>query len=259
MSGSDMLTIDSTSPLPLYYQVFLILKQRIAEGVYSIDSLLPPERTLQLEFELSRSTIRQAIAVLASEGLVSRRRGAGTLVIGGAQPGLGQHFRGSLADLLSETRRANVADVAIDRNAVFPPAIAQRLELQPPQRGTIVRRTRTMDDVPFAFTLNFLSDKYGAELTEVALLEESLLWLLLAKGVELAHASQLIRAQEATLDVARRLGLSDAAPVLFVERLVCDRDRLPIEFVQTWYRGDRYEYHVELDFTADPDALSRLA
>lgn len=66
---------------PLYMQVALELKAEIVNGVYPVGSLIPTEDELCKRFSMSRHTVREALRVLREEGLVSSRRGAGTIVV----------------------------------------------------------------------------------------------------------------------------------------------------------------------------------
>ena len=66
---------------PLYVQIARILKDEIVSGVYPVGSLLPTEDSLCERFSVSRYTVRGALRMLRDDGLVSSRRGAGTIVI----------------------------------------------------------------------------------------------------------------------------------------------------------------------------------
>ena len=65
---------------PKYLQVADILRKEIAEGVFRDGQTLLTEEELRFRFNVSRQTIRQAIALLEEDGLVDRRRGSGTYV-----------------------------------------------------------------------------------------------------------------------------------------------------------------------------------
>ncbi len=65
---------------PLYLQVKEILLQRIDEGVYPQEELIPSESGLAREFGTSISTIRQAISMLSAEGMLIKKQGKGTYV-----------------------------------------------------------------------------------------------------------------------------------------------------------------------------------
>ena len=65
---------------PKYLQVADILRKEIAEGIFRDGQTLMTEEELRQRFNVSRQTIRQAIALLEDDGLVDRRRGSGTYV-----------------------------------------------------------------------------------------------------------------------------------------------------------------------------------
>ena len=65
---------------PKYLQVAEILRREIAEGVFRDGQTLMTEEELRFRFDVSRQTVRQAIALLEDDGLVDRRRGSGTYV-----------------------------------------------------------------------------------------------------------------------------------------------------------------------------------
>ena len=72
--------IDKKSYLPAYVQLANILKQRISSGIYQPGNRMPAEASLAKHFGLSAMTARQAVGVLAEEGLVKRVQGSGTFV-----------------------------------------------------------------------------------------------------------------------------------------------------------------------------------
>jgi GntR family transcriptional regulator len=249
--------VDETSPIPLYHQVTTILRHRIAQGVYVPDVPLPPENELCEQFQVSKSTVRQAVGELVAAGLVTRGRGRGTFVLPDALKLSGQRFAGSLADLRSEVERSRVLDISIERGVALPPRIGEALGL-PEAKGTIVKRTRTMDGKPFAFTTNYLADGHGRLIKKEPLRRGSMIELLERGGVKVTGAVQSIRAEIAGSDVGAALGLAADAPVLFVERLMHGGDGEPVEIVQSWYRGDAYEYTVRLDLEPERP-LAQLA
>lgn len=246
-----------TSPIPLYHQVNMILRQRVADGTYAPGSRLAPEDDLAAEFGVSRATIRQAVAGLVDSGIVARMQGRGTFVLEAPHGSLGQAFSGNLGDLISEVNRSKIASVEIEQAADIPAPIAEQLRLDPP-KGTVVRRIRTMDGQAFAYTVNFLPAEIGKGLTKTSLKASGLMQLLNEKRIELNSARQTIRAELADPVVSKSLEVPLGAAVLFVERLLFDPGGNPVEFVQSWYHGELYEYTVT--FTRGDDGLeSKLA
>jgi GntR family transcriptional regulator len=69
-----------TSPVPLYFQLAEILKERIEAGHWPAGERFPSERELAEEFRISRTVIRPALDLLASDGQLVRIKGRGTFV-----------------------------------------------------------------------------------------------------------------------------------------------------------------------------------
>ena len=72
--------IDPENPLPLYYQVYRSLIERIEAGEFSEGTPLPPERQLAEDYSVSRITITKALAELKREGRIKGQVGRGTFV-----------------------------------------------------------------------------------------------------------------------------------------------------------------------------------
>src|SRR4051794_33068534 len=68
------------SPIPRYVQLAEVLRERIARGHWTEGGKIPSLEELVREFDVARVTVRQAVDVLAREGLVSPERGRGTFV-----------------------------------------------------------------------------------------------------------------------------------------------------------------------------------
>jgi GntR family transcriptional regulator len=250
---------DVSLPTPLYRQVFVMLRQRIVDRVYAPGEQLLREDGLAAEFGVSRATIRQAIGELVRQGLVDRKQGRGTFVLPTPDHPLGQRFRGSLGDLIAETDRAGVREVEIAHRSPIKQRIAEALQLDG-NLATVVRRTRTVDGTLFAFTINHLPDRYGRLVGVRELRKMGLMTLLESKGVRFATAQQSIRAELADIEVSTRLEMEFGGAVLFAERQLFDDEGAPVEFVQSWYRGDLYEYSVGLAVgKEDSDLRAHLA
>lgn len=250
--------IDGSLPLPLYHQVAAILRQRISNAEYPAGERLASEDELAAEFSVSRATIRQAVGALVAEGIVVRKQGSGTYVRERNPAVLRQRFRGSLGDLIRESHEAAPRDIEVLHDQPVPRVIAEALELETPV-ATVVRRTRMISGEPFAYTVTFLPSDLGRAVTPELLKGAALMELLMRTGVELATATQSIHAQLADAELGARIDTDLGAAVLYVERIVRDANSRPVEFVRTWYRGDRYEYTVTLDLAEEGGFYRNLA
>ena len=72
--------LDKKSSIPLYFQVKELIKEKIKSGEWENNEKIPNELELVKQFNVSRSTIRQAILELVNEGLLIRKKGRGTFV-----------------------------------------------------------------------------------------------------------------------------------------------------------------------------------
>ena len=74
------MSIDKDAETPPYLQLVSILRSKIESGELRLGARLPALTDLMHEYDLSRNTVRRAIAALADEGLVRTRPGWGTFV-----------------------------------------------------------------------------------------------------------------------------------------------------------------------------------
>jgi len=105
---------------PRYLQVAQELKRAIATGVYPVGAHLPTEHQLCEQFKISRFTAREAVRVLATGGLVTRRQRVGTVVIASSDAARYTHDAASVQDLLqyaqdTELRLVYVGKVALSK------------------------------------------------------------------------------------------------------------------------------------------------
>jgi len=97
--------------MPLYHQVYLILRNKILTGEYGFGALLPSEQETSETFGVSRITAKRALNDLAGDGLVLRERGRGTKVVFHAPtPPVKANVEGLLENLLAMGLETEVRD-----------------------------------------------------------------------------------------------------------------------------------------------------
>lgn len=229
---------------PLFLKVAELLRQDIEEGRPAPDELLPTFDALAERFGVSRITVREAMAVLAEEGLVEPRRGRGTRVL---------PSRGARQALKVETRLADlVAMYRGDLPELVPLADAPA-ELPPgPPIGHpaaegyhLLKRMHDRDGQRYCIiSLYFPTSLFRRH--EARLRSELALPVLTSEpGIEIAEARQTLRIGKAGLEVAERLGLAIGDPVAHVRRVFCDPSGEVIYLADVTYRGDYV--HLEMD------------
>ncbi len=235
--------LQKDDPTPLYLQLQKLLRDAIESQAVKRDEAIPTERDLAEEFGVSRVTVRKAIDGLVSDGMVSRRRGAGTFVTRGRVEKSFSKLSSFSQDMVSRGRRPHSEWISRASGGVTPEE-ALSLGLSP---GSIVyrfHRIRYADGVSMALEYSTIpayclpsTDAVGVSLYEA----------LEAAGHLPVRALQRLRAVAFTQEHADILGIEAGAPGLFIERRGFLADGRAAEFTQSYYRGDSYDYVAELN------------
>lgn len=243
-SASTQLEPDAR--VPLYHQLFMIMRGRIYNGEHAVNERLPSEQELCTEFGVSRITAKRALDELAEAGLVIRERGRGTRVVSRPpSPTVTSSIEGWLENisLMGMTTTAKV--LSFDYVAASPEA-AQALRIEP---GTLIQRSvrvRILDGEPMSYLTTFVPEDIGRQYDHDDLNVQPLLHLLERAGVNVTAAQQTISAEVADAEVARALGIQVGAPLIKVVRVVEDNHERPVEFIRILYRPDLYQFEMSM-------------
>jgi GntR family transcriptional regulator len=237
--------LDETSSLPLYQQLQRALRQAIETRILSPDDALPPERDLASEFSVSRITVRKAIDGLVHEGMLVRRQGSGTFVCARVE----KNF--SKLTSFSEDMRArgrNPRSVWLRRSAgTVTPEESLTLRSSPGTPVYRFHRIRFADDAPMAVEYATI---LAAALPALDSVESSLYEALERAGNRPVRALQRLRAVLFTAEQAELLQAKEKDAGLLVERLGFLKDGSAVEFTQSFYRGDIYDFVAELSISS---------
>ncbi len=235
---------------PRYTQLYRHIAAAIGSGALEVAAQLPPERDLAELAEVSRVTVRKAVAQLVDDGLLDQRRGAGTFVR--PPPPKMEH---SLSALLSFTeymrQRGKTSSSQILRRGLFPPIPDEQmaLGLSGTDRVARVDRLRSADGLPMAVEWSSLPHDI---LPEPERVETSLYDVLRARGNAPVRAVQRITAVNLSPSDAALLHLPDGAAVLRIDRTAYLPSGRPIEFTRGLYRSDIYDFVAELRLEPKP-------
>lgn len=228
--------------VPLYLQLQQLIRQAIQNRVLVQDDVIPAERDLALEYGVSRITVRKAIDGLAQEGLVVRRRGAGTFVASRVEKSFSKLSSFS-EDMIARGRRPGSEWMSRSIGLVTPEE-ALSLGLSPGTQVYRFQRMRFADDIPMAIEYATI---VGRCLPSVDAVEYSLYAALEAAGCRPVRALQRLRAIHFPLEQSKRLGVETGHAGLFIERRGFLADGEAVEFTQSYYRGDAYDVVAELN------------
>lgn len=241
------MSLDKNSVIPIYHQLKTLLKEKIDKGVWVADEMISSERELSEELEISRMTVRHAINELVQEGILYRKRGMGTFV---SRPKIEQRLS-KLSNFTTEMELRGLKPSGKIISIKTVPAsklVAEKLNLQEHDSVIELYRLRLADGAPMAIELSFLPYEIAAPLLSESLENKSVYKELQTKcqlNIVSAHQTIEISYPNCSQD-AELLEIKETTPILLIERLTFTDGQIPIEYVLSQYRGDRYKFYLEL-------------
>lgn len=234
--------VDPHSPVPLYYQIYLDLRQLIQRAAIPPGGLLPPEMELCQAYNVGRQTVRQAIARLVDEDLVERFAGRGTFVR--AQASHTQFFLDrSFSQQMRELGRTPHSRLLSQQtgwvNAESLPALRQ-------WQGApclVLERLRLGDDEPICHQVSTILVERCPGIQQQDFASQSLYEVLATcYHLRINRIDHIVRAVAADDYRAELLNVAPGAPLLFVATTAYADDGSLVEHSTAYYRADRYAY-----------------
>lgn len=205
---------------------------------------LPSDAELCERFGVSRMTARQAVQVLANEGLLYRRRGQGTFVA--SRPV--QRLLGSPLSFTESMRRRGLrASSRLLRAEEITPSAedVKALDLAADERPIMIERLRLAEDVPMAIERVVLHPSCAAVL-EADLVGGSLHEAMEALGRIPTRARAWVTARTASVRERELLELTPPGVLLCERRVISDQAAQPLEHTETRYAAERYVFEAVL-------------
>ena len=230
---------------PLYTRIAQELRHNILEGVYRAGEQMPTEAALSERFGVNRHTLRRAISLLASEGLLRVDQGRGTFVADTAPAAavrypLGERVRFSetLREQGIEPRYEMLRAIEIPVNA----RVAEKMELTSGEHVALVERLGLADDRPLKVASSYFPLYRFPDILD-RLKEVQSISRLFADVYQCDHLRRatMVTAQTVSSEDARLLGIAYNTPVLVAEAINTDGQGRIIEYGVTRFRADRTE------------------
>lgn len=234
--------IDPDQHQPLYRQIQGVIRDAVADRTLRPDDTLPPERELAAEFGVSRITIRKAIEGLVSEGVLDTRHGSGTFVRSRVEKNFAQ-LTSFTEEMQARGMTASSRWISRSEGTVSPEE-ALTLRASPGTRVYRFSRVRLADESPMAIEYATILASCLPALDAVG---KSLYVALRETDNRPTRALQRLSALLLNNEQAKLLGAATGDAGLLVERVGFDRNGTAIEFTQSFYRGDTYDFVAELN------------
>lgn len=238
--------INRDSKVPLYQQLYEILRRKIQDAEWRPGDIIPPESEMIELYQVSRSTVRQVLDILVHEGLIYRQRGRGTFV---THPTLEQGMTRIISfteDMIQRGYEPGT-EVLFAGLVPAPDEIAQKFDVEQGEELARIRRLRLADGEPMSIEESHLIHRYCRNVLQHDYASNPLRKVLEQDyGIRLVRAKQVIRAILAPNELANLLLIKPRSPLLFIERVTFSDQGIPVEFIRIYYRADRYSLYSEL-------------
>lgn len=231
------------SPVPRYAQLADLFRGRILRGIWTQGQVLPTIEQLTREFDVARVTVRQAINLLAREGLVSPERGRGTYVNAVPKRSPSLRLGMTLRDLADVYRHDKPQLTLIEQASAMPRLTPEDGKAAPSYH--FMRRVHSRDGERYCVISIYIDQRIFRKASARFRKETIIPVLLDIPGVKIARASQTLEIGTADMDVAHHLGVAVNTPVAEVRRVCTSPDGTVIYLGEVTYRGDYI--HIEMD------------
>ena len=245
MRGRRRIGSEANTSLPVYHQLYIILRQQIKDGAFPPDMPMPTEMGLCSRFNVSRVSVRRALEMLEREGLIIRKHGVGTFAASDPADS-GKRIAGLMDNLITLGLETQARLLKFETDAPLPNFAASALDVEPDAKGVIIQRLRSYQDKPLSLTNIYLPSRLASLVSPEKIEGRPIMQALEAGGLRPLSAEQSLSAVTADDYSASLLEVPIGAPLIRLRRRVLDREGLAFEFQQGLYNPDQYEYHMLL-------------
>jgi GntR family transcriptional regulator len=233
--------------IPLYHQVSLVIQDWILSKRYQPGEPIPGEEELAQSFQVSRVTIRTALARLLSSGLVETRHGVGTFV---RSPATTMPMHAPMADLLTHLREIsrNTSIEVVEFSYSSAPTHIQSIFGK--NAEALFQRTvrlRRLKGKPILHLTTYIPEAIARGYDAVAMEAHPLHVLLKRCGIRFSAGDQVVSAALADPLVASRLDVQVGAPLIQIRRTHLGQDLQPVAYLELLASPADFELRMSLD------------
>lgn len=236
-----MFKIDKKSEIPLYQQLAHSIKKAVDEQKLKENDKIPAENEFCKIYDLSRTTVRQALDILEKDGYIYKLRGKGSYV---STPKIYQN-RSSFSKFYDDMRslgKVPVSKIISLKIKVADAYVRERMQLEENEMLCQIKWIRYGNNEPLIYETINLNYKLvdGIEMKE---LTDKKLYDILSEeyGIKMTHGKELFYPCKLDINEAKNLGLKENDLGMKVERVVFQGKDV-VEYTTSTVRGDRFIY-----------------
>lgn len=231
--------IDKNSPIPVYYQLKEMIKEKITKGTWQVGQCIASERELTEAYGVSRMTVRQALGELVQEGLLVREKGKGTFV---CEPKVKQEDMMSFSDIIKKAGRSLTTKVLDFEVINTPDELADTFEVEKIYK---INRLRLVDGEAVANEVVYIPCEYCGFVTKEDL-EGSLFKLLEEKGYVIESTESALAAVIMDEELKTLFNVDKQVPLLRSHNAALNSEDEIIYVEDAIYRSDKYVLEINI-------------
>ena len=240
--------LDRSVPIPLYYQLKELILSEIKSGEYKSGDVIPTEKEISSLYELSRTTVRQAVSELVQDGWLYRVKSKGTFV---GHPKIQQSYIKKVESFNRTIERqgltpsTRVLTLEIRSAAKLPRAVLEGLELTEKDEVVYLHRLRMANNDPVVIVSTYLPSRLCGFLLDHDMNREQLYNVLSQRDeTRIYRIERTVEAVLATTQDAQLLEIRKGAPIQLFTSVGYNQYGVPIEYTVSRYRGDQNKFEV---------------
>ncbi|OON42075.1 GntR family transcriptional regulator [Izhakiella australiensis] len=233
-----------SSPVPLYLQIADAIRQRIMLDVWPAGSSIPTLEELALEFNVARVTVRQAVQLLTSEGILAPRRGKGTLVNGLSQLRIPVKMVATL-DELGDMYRSTTPELLLMEEYARRPAMNKK-EGKLCKNYIYMKRLHRQANIPYCVISIYLDERIFSLYPDQFRQQTVIPILLDNLRDQIKAVRQVMTLAGSDAETSHLLRIPISSPIANVRRLFTNHSDEIIYYAEVVYRGDAISLEMEL-------------
>lgn len=238
--------LDKTKDVPIYYQLYLILKEKIESGVYPENSTIPSESEIQNMFNVSRITVRRAITDLENDGYVKKKKGLGAIVLKRKRYKDLFEFK-SYSDEAKDKGEIPGNIIIACKEVEASVRVSEMLQIEPGDKVCYLKRLRLRNGRVTALHETYISLEFGFRITNDDFNANTSLYEFYEEhGIELGYANETIEVKMPNHNLRTEMFMTQNEPIFYRERITYDINGKPIEFSQNNNKAEQYRYALHM-------------
>lgn len=237
--------LDKRVPIPLYFQLKELIVAEIKSGQYPVDSLIPTEKELSEQFDISRTTVRQAVTELVQEGWLYRVKSKGTFI---ARQKIKQDFLQRLETFQEQMERIGLEPSTEVLDFKFIKAskeVSENLQIEEGEQVIYLFRRRFGNGEPVVTVETYLPFEKCAFIKDQDFERVSLYDVLSAREeTRIFSAKRLVEAVEANNSDVQYLHVRKGSPIQLVHTVSVNKADVALEYSIARYRGDASSFQL---------------